>query len=92
MKTLPQRVVLFSGAVLILVGIIAAVAQLMGELQLFGMQAPAIMEPASGRNAQTPEFKVSTHYVGVELVVIGAALELGALLGVAFSKEPKNSN
>jgi hypothetical protein len=86
MKSLPQHVVMFSGAALILIGIVASVAQLAGELGLFGMNPPMIMEPASGRSAETSQFKVSTHYVGVELVVIGAALELGALLGIAFSK------
>jgi hypothetical protein len=82
----PQHVVMFSGALLILIGIVATLAQLSGELGLFGLNPPTIVEPARGRSAATSQFKVSTHYVGVELVVIGAALELGSLLGIAFSR------
>jgi hypothetical protein len=85
MKFLPQHVVMLSGALLILIGIFAALAQLSGELGLFGLQPPTIVE-AGSRSAETSQFKVSTHYVGVELVVIGAALEMASLLGIAFSK------
>ena len=82
---LPAQIVLFSGALLILVGIFGAMAQLLGELQLFGLKVPVISEPSTGRTAEVQQkFKVSTHYVGVELIVIGAVLELGALFGSRF--------
>ena len=77
---------MFSGAALIVIGVVATLAQLSGELRLFGMTPRRIEEPASGRSAETSQFKVSTHYVGIELVVIGAALELGGVLRIAFSK------
>ena len=78
---LPTQIVLFSGALLILVGIFAAMAQLLGELQLFGLKVPVTSEPGSRSAEVQQKFKVSTHYVGVELIVIGAVLELAALFG-----------
>lgn len=86
-RRLPQLIILVSGAVLIGIGIVAISAQMISE---FMHNSPV------GRNMSAIEMfpgraSVSTSYVGIELVVIGAVLEMVGFIGSGPWKDRPNS-
>jgi hypothetical protein len=77
MKDLPQRIIMLSGVVLIVFGITAIGFQMIADWRM-----PANAEQQQSLTANSSQFQVTTHYVGIELVVIGAVLEIVGYLGL----------
>ena len=87
-KVLSGLVVVLLGAFLIIAGVYMVFVQLEAELR------PGSEVPTGGREiaASSESIKVSTDYVGVELVAIGAVLEIAALISLgAFTRKPAPS-
>jgi uncharacterized membrane protein YecN with MAPEG domain len=83
---LPQLIILISGAVLIGVGIVAICLQMLTQF-MHGDFGSGL----SSLKAFPAQFEVSTSYVGIELVIIGAVLEMVGYMGTGPWKRPPNS-
>jgi Flp pilus assembly protein TadB len=69
---LPQLIIMLSGATLIVIGVVLLVLQLSTELN----QPAFIPETRSLETTPTGGFKLTTTYVGLVVLVIGATLEI----------------
>ena len=78
--TLPSLIIILSGAVLITVGICLIVFQVIDERNSSGGW------PGNMSSLGAPQFSVKTSYVGMELVVVGAALEIAGFVGASLRR------
>jgi hypothetical protein len=80
-----------SGAILILVGIIAVCVQ-----GYFEITAPpnggAQRQQQQQMSAQPTNFTVTTRFPGIELIIMGALLEIVGYVGTRPWKDPEASN
>jgi hypothetical protein len=83
----PQTLIMFSGMALIILGLIGITAQFIIESKF--MLTPL---PLSNVNVGTQQLSASTHYVGLELVLVGALLEIVGYLAATPWREPPQSN
>jgi uncharacterized membrane protein len=72
-ENVPQLVIMLSGAVLMVVGVVLVVVQLAHELSLPTFSGGATR---SVETSPTGGIKLSTTYVGLVVLAIGAALEI----------------
>ena len=82
----PQLIIVISGAVLIAVGILAICAQMYTEFM-----SGSFPGGFSSLEAIPAHFKVSTSYVGIELVILGVVLEIVGYIGTGPWKKFTNS-
>lgn len=75
-RQLPQLIIMISGALLIVVGIVLVAIQ-MGDMTL----ADAPRRTRSIETTPSGGIKLTTTYVGLVVMVIGAALEIVGYLG-----------
>jgi hypothetical protein len=81
----PQAVIMISGTLLIVVGIIAVCFQMYSEMT---PQGRLTGQPPSQVLGATPnEFHITTRFPGLELIVIGAVLQIVGYLGTSPWKE-----
>lgn len=82
----PKLIVIFSGLFLVIVGVGLIAVQF-----YFQVSAPDIAFPQRGANLEAAGVKasVSTTYVGLILVVVGAFLEM---VGLVFGKRADEQN
>lgn len=76
---------MFSGTFLLIFGVATIVFQLWDQA---AEEAPISQpQPQPQQMSASPQgFKASTHYVGVELVMVGAVLQITGFLGPSISK------
>lgn len=86
----PQALIMGSGLLLILLGLFATGFQMWAE----SMLVPTNGQPVSQRILVSPkELGASTRFVGLELVLVGALLEIvGYVATRPWRSEGKNSN
>jgi hypothetical protein len=73
----PQMLIMVSGALLILVGVIAVCLQSYRETNTPNLTAGLTQE----LKAAPTSFQVTTRFPGIELIIIGAVLELAGYFG-----------
>lgn len=71
-ETLPQLIIMLSGAALMVVGVVLVIVQLTHELNTPGFAGSS----RSLETTPTGGIKLSTTYVGLVILAIGAALEI----------------
>jgi hypothetical protein len=76
-KGWPQATIMITGALLILLGVVAVGVQIFSE---FG-GASIVPQQSQQMHASTTDFQVTTRFPGIELVIIGAVLEIVGYLG-----------
>ncbi len=74
----PQMIIMLSGALLIAIGIAAVCFQ--GYMEI--MSPKPFQPPPQSLNANPNQFSITTRFPGLELVIIGAVLEIVGYLGV----------
>jgi hypothetical protein len=74
----PQALIMISGATLILVGIIAVYFQGYSEIMA---ATGGQMQQQQQLSAQPTNFSVKTRFPGIELIIIGALLEVVGYVG-----------
>jgi hypothetical protein len=86
----PQALIMASGATLIFVGIVAVCFQSYSEI----MASPAVTaSPLSQTlSARPTNFSVTTRFPGIELIIIGALLEIVGYVGTRPWKDAEISN
>ena len=80
-----QTTIMLSGTLLILCGMGLVIFQVVHD-QL-GTTAPAFM--SQSLSASTKGFVTTTHYVGLELVIVGAVLQIAGLIASKGGDKPK---
>jgi uncharacterized membrane protein len=82
-RTLPQLIIMLSGAALIVVGVVLVALQLHNEAQAVHM-ASQPFDPREQRILVDPGKGVdlTTRFVGLEIIIVGAALEIAGFLGL----------
>jgi hypothetical protein len=78
----PQLIIMLSGALLIVVGVTAVCFQAYMEITSQTLD-PARFSPGPSNDllARPSEFKITTRFAGIELIVIGALLQIVGYLG-----------
>jgi hypothetical protein len=81
---------MFSGTFLLIFGVGTIIFQMSHDTATVpGGPPQQIMQQ---QMVASPEgFKATTHYVGVELVMVGAALQIAGFLGSAISKRSRET-
>jgi hypothetical protein len=81
-KLWPLVTIMISGAFLILIGILFVHGQMNAEMAMAKSMMGALAEhPSQSFQARLPDFEVTTRFPGVELVAIGAMLQIVGYLG-----------
>ena len=89
MRNLPQSIIMLSGVVLIVFGLTAIGFQMIADWRKPAGTPPQAIGLSQSLTASSSQFQVTTHYVGMELVVIGAVLEIVGYLGLGPWRKPK---
>jgi hypothetical protein len=90
----PQALIMVSGAVLILCGVIAIMSQLIAETN-YGQpreSAGTIRQQQQSITVSPGSLQASTRFVGIELVLIGALLEIVGYVSTVPWRNPPQSN
>jgi hypothetical protein len=87
----PQALIMISGATLILVGIIAVCFQSYSEIMAAAGGTVEIQQPQQ-LSAQPTNFSVTTRFPGMELIIIGALLEIVGYVGTRPWKDAGIAN
>ena len=90
MKNWPQATIMFSGTLLVLIGVLADCGQLYVELLILP-KVPVQPRPNDIR-VTTNEFSATTRFAGIELVIVGAMLQVIGYLGTVPWRKPEKSN
>jgi hypothetical protein len=82
-RMLPQLIIMSTGAVLIAAGLIFIAMQFRNEAHAAGILSRPV-DPAAQHMLVDPNKGVdlSTRFVGLEIIVVGAVLEIAGFLGV----------
>lgn len=82
-RTLPQLIIMLSGAALMIVGVVLVAYQVLDERHAARMASMPV-DPNSQHMLVDPSKGVdlSTRFVGLEIIVIGAVLEIAGFLGL----------
>jgi uncharacterized membrane protein HdeD (DUF308 family) len=91
MRNLPQSIIMLSGVVLIVFGLTAIGFQMIADWRK-PAGPPQAVGLSQSLTASSSQFQVSTHYVGMELVVVGAVLEIVGYLGLGPWRKPDERN
>jgi hypothetical protein len=90
-RLLPQLILMLSGAALLVVGVILVFIQVSAAENATDVSAAMSQRVASGPDPKgmeitTHSLDISTKYIGLEVIAIGAALEVFGFLGGALIK------
>ena len=82
----PQALIMISGAILLALGVVAIGVQLFSEIATHPNTVSQAIKVAPG------SLEASTRFVGLELVLVGALLEIVGYLATTPWKVPPQSN
>jgi hypothetical protein len=90
-KNLQRLVMLITAISLIVIGLVQIAHQYLTEIHIYSEQIAGcvqnsemckfLRQPASGGDASLSGVSVHTHYVGVEIIIIGALMQMALLFG-----------
>ena len=83
----PQMLIMSSGALLILCGIAMVAFQSYSEMT---SRAPSVSPPSQRADVTPSQISVTTRFPGIELVAIGALLQIVGYLGTQPWKGPSS--